>query len=77
MGVRGRGQGLTLGGCRGSRPKTHWGIRLLDKIMSLQGVTPTIQPLGVGYANRLKRRGMWRFPISAGQPGVDLRTSAR
>ena len=39
----------------GSGPKTHWGMRLLDKIMILQGVKPTIQPLGVGYANRPKK----------------------
>ena len=32
----------------GSGPKTHWGMRLLDKIMILQGVKPTIQPLGLG-----------------------------
>ena len=39
----------------GSRPKTHWGMRFLDKIMMLQGIKPTIQPLGVGYANRPKK----------------------
>ena len=39
----------------GSRPKTHWGMRLLDKIMTLQGVKLTIQPLGVGYANSPKK----------------------
>ena len=39
----------------GSGPKTHWGMRLLDKIMILQGVKLTIQPLGVGYANRPKK----------------------
>ena len=33
----------------------HWGMRLLDKIMNLQGVKLTIQPLGVGYANRPKK----------------------
>ena len=43
------------GGSGGSGPKTHWGMRLLDKIMILQGVKLTIQPLGVGYANRLKK----------------------
>ena len=46
------------GGSGGSRPKTHWGMRLLDKIMILQGVKLTIQPLGVGYANRPKRPKM-------------------
>ena len=50
------------GGLGGSGPKTHWGMRLLDKIMILQGVKLTIQPLGVGYANRPKMGGMWRFP---------------
>ena len=30
--------------------------------MILQGVKLTIQPLGVGYANRPKMGGMWRFP---------------
>ena len=36
-------------------PKTHRGMRLLDKIMILQRVKPTNQPLGVGYANRPKK----------------------
>ena len=53
------------GGLGGSGPKTHWGMRLLDKIMILQGVKLTIQPLGVGYANRPKKAqnggAMWRF----------------
>ena len=34
--------------------------------MFLQGVKLTIQPLGVGYANRPKKApngGMWRFPL--------------
>ena len=43
------------GGLGGSGPRTHWGIRLLDKIMILQVVKLTIQPLGVGYANRPKK----------------------
>ena len=46
------------GGLGGSGPKTHWGMRLLDKIMILQGVKLTIQPLGVGYANRPKKAKM-------------------
>ena len=46
------------GGLGGSGPKTHWGMRLLDKIMILQGVKRTIQPLGVGYANRPKKAKM-------------------
>ena len=43
------------GGGGGSGPKTHWGMHLLDKIMILQGAKQTIQPLGVGYANRFKK----------------------
>ena len=46
------------GGLGGSGRKTHWGMRLLDKIMILQGVKLTIQPLGVGYANRPKKAKM-------------------
>ena len=48
------------GGLGGSGPKTHWGMSLLDKIMImiLQGVKLTIQPLGVGYANRPKKAKM-------------------
>ena len=68
-----------LGG-GGSGPKTHWGVRLLDKIMILQGVKLTIQPLGVGYANRPKMApnggvcGVFPF---LRLPGFDLTTSAR
>ena len=50
--------GFKWGGVWGSGPKTHWGMRLLDKIMILQGVKLTIQPLGVGYANRPKKAKM-------------------
>ena len=52
------------GGLGGSGPKTHWGMRLLDKIMILQGFKLTIQPLGVGYAKRAKNTkwgGMWHL----------------
>ena len=42
-------------GLGGSGSKTHWGMRLLDKIMILQGVKQTIQPLEVGYANSPKK----------------------
>ena len=42
------------GGLGGSGPKTHWGMHLLHKIMILQGVKLTIQPLEVGYANSPK-----------------------
>ena len=48
--------GFKWGG--GSGPKNHWGMRLLDKIMILQVVKLTIQPLGVGYANRPKKAKM-------------------
>ena len=46
------------GGLGGSGPKTHWGMLLLDKIMILQRVKLTIQPLGVGYANKAKKAKM-------------------
>ena len=61
--------GFKWGGSRGSGPKTDWGMRLLDKIMILQGVKLTIQPFEVGYANRPKKAQnggggvMWRFPL--------------
>ena len=45
----------------GSLPKTHWGMRLLDKVMIFQWVKPTIQPLWVGYANRPKKQGYVAF----------------
>ena len=47
--------GFQVWGGGGSGPKTHWGMRLLDKIMILQGVKLTIQPLEVGYADRPKK----------------------
>ena len=68
------------GGLGGSGPKTHWGMRLLDKIMILQGVKLTIQPLGVGYANRpkkVKMGGYVAFSPYIRLPGFDLTTSAR
>ena len=56
-------------------------MRLLDTRMILQGVEQTIQPLGVGYVNRLGKDpnggGMWRFPTYTGPPSFDLPTSAR
>ena len=56
--------GFKWGGVSGgSGPKTHWTICFLGKIMILQGVKRTIQPLGVGYANRPKMGGMWRFSL--------------
>ena len=69
------------GGGGASGPKTHWGMRVLDKIMILQGVFKlTIQPLGVGYANRPKKGPKWGvcsfFPYIR-LPGFDLTTSAR
>ena len=68
------------GGAGGSGPKTHWGMPLLDKIMILQGVKLTNQPLGVGYAHRPKKAKMGGvcgvFPYIR-LPGFDLTTSAR
>ena len=55
-GCTGVSSGGVWGG--GSGPKTHWGMRLLDKIMILQGVKLTIQPRGVWYANRPKKAKM-------------------
>ena len=40
-------------------------------------VKQTTQPLEVGYANRTKKGGMWRFALYAGLSGFDLTTSAR
>ena len=68
------------GGLGGSGPKTHWGMCLLDKIMILQGVKLTIQPLGVGYANRPKKAkmgGYVAFSPYIRLPGFDLTTFAR
>ena len=68
------------GGPGGSGPKTHWGMRLLDKIMILQGVKLTIQPLGVGHANRPKKAKMGGYVAFSPYiclPGFDLTTSAR
>ena len=68
------------GGGGGSGPKTHWGMRLLDKIMILQGGKLTIQPLGVGYANRPKKAqngGVCGVFPDIRLPGFDLTTSAR
>ena len=48
--------------------------------MILQGVKLTIQPLGVGYANRPKKAqmgGYVAFPPYIRLPGFDLTTSAR
>ena len=68
------------GGLGGSAPKTHWGMRLLDKIMISQGVKLTIQPLGVGYANSPKKArmgGYVAFSPYIRLLGFDLTTSAR
>ena len=46
------------GGLGGSGLESHYGMRVLDKIMILQGVKLTIQPLGVGYVNRPKKAKM-------------------
>ena len=48
--------------------------------MILQGVELTIQPLGVGYANRPKKAkmgGYVAFSPYTRLPGFDLTTSAR
>ena len=48
--------------------------------MILQGVIPTIPPLGVGYANRPKKAkmgGYVAFSPDIRLPGFDLTTSAR
>ena len=39
-------RGFQVRGFSGSGPKTHWGMRLLDKMVVLPGVTPTIQRHG-------------------------------
>ena len=65
------------GGLGGSGPKTHGGMRLLDKIMILQGVKPTIQPLGPGYANRPKMGGYVAFSPVYACLALILTTSAR
>ena len=72
--------GFKWGGLGGSGPKTHWGMYLLDKIMILQGVKLTIQPLAVGYANRPKKAemgGYVAFSPTYALPSFDLITSAR
>ena len=64
----------------GVRTKNSLGDALLDKIMILQGVKPTIQPLGVGYANRPKKAqngGVCGVFPDIRLPGFDLTTSAR
>ena len=68
------------GGLGGSGPKTHWGMRLLDKTMILQGVKKTIQPLEVGHAKspkKAQRGGLWCFPVYTGLCCFDLTTSVR
>ena len=47
--------GFKWWGLGGGGPETHRGMCLLDKIMIVQGVKLTIQPLAVGYANRPKK----------------------
>ena len=68
------------GGLGGSGPKTHWGMHLLEKIMILLGVNLTIQPPGVGYANRPKKAKMGGYVAFSPYiclPPFDLTTSAR
>ena len=50
---------------------------VVDKMMILQRIKSTIQPLRVGYANRPKMQNMWCFPIVVGLLGFDLTTSPR
>ena len=64
----------------GPDQKLFWGMRLLHKIMILQGVKLTIQPLGVGYANSPKKAqtgGVCGVFPSIRLPGFDVTTSAR
>ena len=54
-------------------------MHLLDKIMILQGVRPTIQPLGAGYASRPKMGGggpVFSQKKKTGLDSLDLTTSA-
>ena len=51
--------GFKWGGSRGVRTKNSLGDAFIgQKILILQGVKLTIQPLGVGYANRPKKAKM-------------------
>ena len=50
--------GFKWGGSRGSAPKTHWGMCLLDNITILQGVKQTIQPLELGHAKKAQNGGV-------------------
>ena len=64
----------------GPDQKLIGGLYLLDKIITLQGVKLTIQPLGVGYANspkKAKMGGYVAFSQYIRLPGFDLTTSAR
>ena len=73
--------GFQVGGGLGqSGPKTHWAMCILDKIMILQGVKVTIQPLGVGYTYRPKKAqngGVCGVFPYIRLPGFDLTTSPR
>ena len=67
-------------GILGVRTKTHWGMCLFDKIMILQGVKLTAQPLGVGYTNKPKNAqngGVCGVFPYIRLPGFDLTTAAR
>ena len=50
--------GFSVGGSRGLRPKSHGGMRLLDEMMTVQGVEQPTQALGVVYANGPKKGGI-------------------
>ena len=58
--------GFKWGGSGGVRTKSSRGMRLLDKLMILQGVKLTIQPLGLGYANRPKKAKMGGYVAGGG-----------
>ena len=69
------GEGLGVSG-----PKTRWGMRLLDKIMIVQGVKQTNEPLEVGYGNSPKKAqngGYVVFSPIHGLASIDPTTSAR
>ena len=59
--ILGTGTGTVVGGRGQNRKKTHWEIILIltPKMMILQGVKHLISPMGVCYANDLKRGGIW------------------
>ena len=70
----------SMGGGGASRSGLIWGMRLLDKIINLQRVKLTIQPLGVGYSNGPKKAqngGVCGVFPYIRLHGIDLTTFAR